>query len=936
MISYALIAAADTQAFHQFGRLQSLTEWWQWFLLAAICAAILGFIVVMYWKDCVELSRGTAWGLCLLRAVALLGVLFFFLDLEKREERKLIRNSRAIVLVDTSLSMGIQDDRGSAAPSSSSGRRIDAVIDEFARGTFLTGLRDQHDVIVYRFDQQTVPIEVASFPRVARAGESVEVDQGAEQARNLRESRTIAAIAAIMIAVSLVSAVVYRLAGRGRSAALSGKPLEERDGSWSLLVSMVSLIAGIVVLGVSSLRHPELEFAAILGLRDPSPVESLETPDPQANPDNSRPAVPSVAWSDALAPRGVETRIGDVIRAVVGKERGGPIAGLVLASDGGNNAGSDISEGIAAARSAGIPVFTVGLGSDRRPTNVRIVDMEVPPRVFPGDAFPITGFLQAFNLAGRSVKVELTSSAGESRDPNVERVIEESRQVTLGQDGELISLQFEVTPQQPGVRNYQLRVVPPQQDVDDRDNERSAAVQVVERKNRVLLFAGAAMRDYQLLRNLLYRDKETTVDVLLQSGSPGISQESNELLFEFPQLAEELFAYDVIVAFDPDWTQLDDLQVELLERWVAEKAGGLVVVAGTVGTAKLTSSRAGDARLATLRGLYPVVFFGRSSAAISLSRTASETPWPLQFTRDGQEAEFLRLEDDPLESERAWASYPGVFGYFAVKDVKPGAKIFARFSDPSTAVDNTLPVYLAAQFYGAGRVVYQGSGEMWRLRQGSDAYFDRYYTKLIRWVSQGRLLRDSSRGVLLADKDRCLLGDTITVQGILNDSQHQPLTAGEVTAVLVDPDGRRSSLTLRRIEDAARPGMYSAQFTAALEGDYRVELALPNASEQELLTREVRSRIPALETERPERNDPLLVDLAEKTDGEYFIGFDAALNRGTGRTPLATLLEPQDQTTFLPGTPDKDFDRLLMTWLMGIICGALCLEWLFRRLNKLA
>ena len=51
---------------------------------------------------------------------------------------------------------------------------------------------------------------------------------------------------------------------------------------------------------------------------------------------------------------------------------------------------------------------------------------------------------------------------------------------------------------------------------------------------------------------------------------------------------------------------------------------------------------------------------------------------------------------------------------------------------------------------------------------------------------------------------------------------------------------------------------------------------------------------------------------------------------------LATLLEPQDQTTFLPGTPDKDFDRLLMTWLMGIICGALCLEWLFRRLNKLA
>ena len=60
------------------------------------------------------------------------------------------------------------------------------------------------------------------------------------------------------------------------------------------------------------------------------------------------------------------------------------------------------------------------------------------------------------------------------------------------------------------------------------------------------------------------------------------------------------------------------------------------------------------------------------------------------------------------------------------------------------------------------------------------------------------------------------------------------------------------------------------------------------------------------------------------------------MNRGAGRTPLATLLEPQDQTTFLPGTPDKDFDRVLMTWLMAVLCGALCVEWLVRRLNKLA
>jgi hypothetical protein len=51
---------------------------------------------------------------------------------------------------------------------------------------------------------------------------------------------------------------------------------------------------------------------------------------------------------------------------------------------------------------------------------------------------------------------------------------------------------------------------------------------------------------------------------------------------------------------------------------------------------------------------------------------------------------------------------------------------------------------------------------------------------------------------------------------------------------------------------------------------------------------------------------------------------------------LAGALEPQEQIAYLPGLPDAEFARRLMTWLMALICGALCLEWLFRRLSRLA
>jgi hypothetical protein len=934
MTPVTIATSADSQVFHQFGRLQTMTEWWEWCVLLAITLAVLAYVAVMYRKDSVDLPRGYAWGLILLRVVAFLGVLFYFLDLEKREERRIVRPSRASVLVDTSLSMGIQDNQLHA-----SRRRIDEVIEEFANRDFLDKLRENHDIVVYRFDQATAPTEIASLPRKSKSTTSNGETRDNRQ-QQLAVARVIAGIAGLLFIVAFVSLVAFLIWGRRpgnkkvAQSSASDSDQGDRDGSYSLLVALVAGIAGVVVLCAVSLRYPNLGLAAIFGQKPLQELkDSAESPTKvgPSGVDSDQPNA-NVAWSDSLTPRGAETRLGDAVRWVINRERGGPIAGVIVLSDGGSNAGSESQESIANARAAGIPVFCVGIGSDRRPANVNVVDLEAPPRVYPNDAFPLTGFLQAFGFAGRTIKVELISKAG--RNSQDQGSIEDVQQTTIGPDGELTPVKFQVTPTEVGIRTYAIRIVPPSQDSDQRDNEKSATVQVVERKNRVLLFAGAATREFQFLRNMLFRDKNTTVDVLIQSGVPGISQEASAVLFEFPKLAEEFFEYDCIVAFDPDWSLLDEQQTQLIERWVAEKAGGLVLVAGLVETPKLLATR-GANQLETIRGLYPVAFFNRGSAALSLSRTSSDSPWPLSFSRDGQEADFLRLEDDPLESERAWTSYSGIYGYFATKGPKPGAKVFARFSDPTTAVDGELPVYMAAQFYGAGRVFFQGSGEMWRLRQASDSYFERYYTKLIRWVSQGRLLRDSTRGLLLVDKDRCLLGETISVQAVLTNSQHEPLTAGEVMAVLVDPESRRRNLPLRRVENSARPGTYAAQFSTPIAGDYRVELPLPDSAD-EVLSRDVRARIPAMETERPERNDALLKDLAQKTGGAYYVGIDAAMNRQAGQIPMASLIEPQDQVTFLPGTPDKNFDRLLMTWLMGIICGALCLEWLVRRLLKLA
>ena len=56
------------------------------------------------------------------------------------------------------------------------------------------------------------------------------------------------------------------------------------------------------------------------------------------------------------------------------------------------------------------------------------------------------------------------------------------------------------------------------------------------------------------------------------------------------------------------------------------------------------------------------------------------------------------------------------------------------------------PILFAAQFYGSGRTFYVGSPELWRLRAVDEEYFDRFWTKVIREVGQGRLRRGTARG----------------------------------------------------------------------------------------------------------------------------------------------------------------------------------------------
>ncbi len=845
---FTLLAQETTsRTTYDFERWQSFTERWHVLALLVVCAAVLVFVVSLYRRDSVELRRGWGWVLLTLRVLALLGILAYFLELEKRTERAAVRNSRVLVLVDTSLSMGLRDTNGAgaaqpAANSTTAGQpssistsaapnRLEQVAAVLDRDGFIRRLREIHDVLLVRFDSEMS--RLATLPKL-------------------------------------------------------GPPTAEQTA-----------------------------------VQAPPDATSVTESDPTAEPAKNN----ETDWKAALRPQGSETRLGQALRDLIREEHAAPLAGIVVFSDGGQNAGIDAQSAILTARDAKVPVYTVGVGSDRRPAGVRVADFVAPTRAYPGDSFVVTGYLQAQELAGRTVAVELTSKPAGDTTGNAPRKPEGTEQVLLGGNTEIIPVKFTLTPADAGRRTYRLEVKPPAEDRDAGDNAQEVDIEIVDRKTKVLLVASGPTREYIFLRNQLRRDSEMIVDVYLQSGQKGISQDANEILTSFPSDAQELFQYDAIVAFDPDWLALDESQIELLERWVAEKAGGLIVVAGPVEMDRWV----GEARMAKIRGLYPVEF-SRRLTLMEEGRFGSETVWPLAFTREGLEAEFLWLADNGSASQQNWASFPGVYGYYGVHGAKPGATVFARYSDPEAASGGQLPVYLAGHFYGAGRVFYLGSGEMWRLRAINESFFEQLYTKLIRHVSQGRLLIGSSRGMLLVDRDRYLLGGTILVRAQLSDSQFEPLSAAHVPLSIIQPDGTLETLQL--VADQSRKGMFAGQFSALKEGTYRLDLPIPGDSD-ETLTRRIQVKVPELERERPERNDALLSDIAHSTGGSYYVGAESVLGKA-GLPELAAQLPDRTETTYLSGVKDLDFEGRWMWTLLAVIAGALFLEWTLRRLVKLA
>jgi hypothetical protein len=648
----------------------------------------------------------------------------------------------------------------------------------------------------------------------------------------------------------------------------------------------------------------------------------LPPPPPRLGPDgkplagdpNAPPPVPQLDLAKLVAD-GRASNLGGALRTALDKSRSSEIAAVVFVTDGRRNAGPQGAEIARLLNQRKIPhTFVLPIGDPSETQTVQLTRFEAPSKVFQKDPFE----MKAVATSQGYDAVTVTARLVRTDDKGAEEVVR-TQQVALGVERGEVAIEWkDVTSDNPGRFLYRTEIQPPDgEPVVAERHSKASPVEVLGERLRLLLLAGSANHEYQILRNLLIRDRTIDVSCWLQSADPKFPQDGDEgvRIEALPDERADFDPYDVVVLIDPDSSKLSPRFCESLQKHVVEGGCGLWWVASEKYSLDAMRPQATTFQLAELLPVVPDI--ERLEAGHVRLGKAFKTPWQFVLTPEGVDglgAKVTRIAGSGEESRILWSRLPGERFFFLVKRVKPAAIALAEHPSTEFKIDGRGMPMLAVQNVGAGRVLFSGFDETYRWRSLYEQAYNRFWVNGIRYLFEGRAQAGNSRLRLLASAEKVDLGDAIELTAEAKDEALQPLVA-EAFPITIEREGEPAD-TLQLSPVEALPGNYNVRLRPTQLGSYRVRAQDKVGKQVELSFQVVAATI--------ERNGPAdraeLAAIAGGTGGELFDtpqALLAALDRIPSRSATDTFRTPH---AIWDGWPTITFVLVVLS-----------LEWLLRK-----
>ncbi len=608
-----------------------------------------------------------------------------------------------------------------------------------------------------------------------------------------------------------------------------------------------------------------------------------------------------------VEPTGGQTRLGDGVRDVLTELRGVPPSAIVLLTDGQTTDGESLGKAAELAARKGVPLYPVGIGNPAPARDLELAELLVDDVVFVDDMVRFQAKLAGRGFAGQEVTLRLRERDAKNPDPKAGVEIEKIK-ASVPPDGQTKRVELGHRPRKTGEFIYTLQVDAQPRELHADNNQVERTVNVRKERLKVLLVDNEPRYEYRYLKNYLEREDTINLSVVLLASDPEYSDEDRSALPTVPTSKEDLFSYDVILLGDADPSFLSQSQMQNIAKFVTEKGGGLLFMAGE-------QFNPLGYRRTPLENLLPIELAeARNPTAVG---NALESFRP-ELTGEGRTSPIFRFGDDEASSAQIWQSLPELYWLLEAPRKKPAALVLAEHPT-LTGSDGKLPVFLY-QFVGAGKTMFNAVDDTWRWRyRVGDRYFGRFWIQTIRFLARSKLLGQRQAEVQ-TDRLRYQRSQPIQLRVRFPNPALAPAN-GEVN-VMVERNGQGRKLNLKATPETKN--VFEGALPQAPEGEYTVRLLPPPVLEGAIPTATFRVDPPAGEFERTQMNEPELRRAAATSGGKFY-------------TPehSATLIKDLPRPEKVPLDTDPPIP-LWNTWpVLAVFLTIVTAEWVLRKRKQM-
>ena len=589
---------------------------------------------------------------------------------------------------------------------------------------------------------------------------------------------------------------------------------------------------------------------------------------------------------------------------------GMPLAGVIVATDGADNGGSDLATSLLALETRRVPVHTVGIGEERFARDLAVAAVAAPPSVLAGSSVLLDAALGVRGAGGERTTLSVEANG---------RIVA-TEEIRVPDRGDVVRTKLRVPPLPPGT--YQLSVRAKAIDGERvRDNNVfHTMLEVRAGPARVLYFEGEPRAEFAFMRRAVAADSALQVVGLVRTAQHKFLRlgvrDSLELITGFPTRPEDLFQFRAVVLGSIESSFFTGEQLRMLSDFVSRRGGTLLALGGRAALAE-----GGFAETPMAEAL-----------PVALARARADTGAPpvelaVRPTPAGRVHAALRLRDTDGASAARWDSLRTLTSVNQLGPLRSGATtlLAGRAGGRGARGDREAEVpLLAFQRYGRGMGVVFAVQDSWLWQMDpampvDDATHATLWRQLLRWMVEGV----PEQVDVAASPVRVGPGEPVTLRARVVDSTFVPVSGATVVARVTTPTGAIAEVPMER--SLREEGTYTARYVAPERGTYALTAVARTGRDT------IRSAPGALladdqgaDVEQAELRAPLLRRIADETGGRYYRLADA--NR---------LID--DVTYTESGVTQRDARDL---WDAPIVFLALVLllglEWAWRRRRGLA